>query len=80
MVLADTRHLSPRGQALYAGAKMAKYGIEISMHDKRAAMEKLFKHLHLHAKDNQQKTDPHALVPTCAAVGHLGHREHRRGH
>ena len=44
--------------ALYAGAKETKYGIEIQMHDKGAALEKLFKHLGLYEKDNNQKTDP----------------------
>ena len=61
-VLADTRHLSPAALALYAGAKMTKYGIEIAMHDKAAFAEKLFKHLGLYEKDNQQKTDPLAAL------------------
>lgn len=61
-VLADTRHLSPAALALYAGAKHTKYGIEVQMHDKGAAMEKLFKHLGLYEKDNQQKTDPLAAL------------------
>ncbi|QRY31182.1 terminase small subunit [Variovorax sp. PDNC026] len=61
-VLADTRHLSPQARALYAGAKMTKYGIEIAMHDKAAFAEKLFKHLGLYEKDNQQKTDPLASL------------------
>jgi phage terminase small subunit len=61
-VLADTRHLSPAALALYAGAKMTKYGIEIAMHDKAAFAEKLFKHLGLYEKDNQQKTDPLASL------------------
>lgn len=68
-VLADTRRLSPRAIALYAGAKMTKYGIEISMHDKGAAMEKLFKHLGLYEKDNQQKTDPLAALLHSIANG-----------
>ncbi|WPG35315.1 terminase small subunit [Variovorax sp. EBFNA2] len=68
-VLADTRLLSPRALALYAGAKMTKYGIEIAMHDKGAAMEKLFKHLGLYEKDNQQKTDPLASLLHAIAKG-----------
>lgn len=68
-VLADTRRLPPRAQALYAGAKMTKYGIEIAMHDKGAAMEKLFKHLGLYEKDNQQKTDPLAALLHSIANG-----------
>lgn len=61
-VLADTRQLSPAALALYAGAKTTKYGIEVLLHDKGAAMEKLFKHLGLYEKDNQQKTDPLAAL------------------
>jgi phage terminase small subunit len=69
IMLADTRRLSPRAVALYAGAKMTKYGIEISMHDKGAAMETLFKHLGLYEKDNQQKTDPLAALLHSIANG-----------
>jgi hypothetical protein len=61
-VLADTRHLSAPARALYAGAKMTKYGVEVQMHDKAAFAEKLFKHLGLYEKDNQQKTDPLAAL------------------
>jgi len=68
-VLADTRRLSPRALSLYAGAKMTKYGIEIAMHDKGAAMEKLFRHLGLYEKDNQQKTDPLAALLHSIANG-----------
>jgi hypothetical protein len=68
-VLADTRRLSPRALSLYAGAKMTKYGIEITMHDKGAAMEKLFRHLGLYEKDNQQKTDPLAALLHSIANG-----------
>jgi len=58
VVLKDTRHLSSKAVALYAGAKQTKFGVEIQMHDKASAMEKLFKHLGLYEKDNEQKTDP----------------------
>ena len=68
-VLADTRRLSPRALSLYAGARMTKYGIEIAMHDKSAAMEKLFRHLGLYEKDNQQKTDPLAALLHSIANG-----------
>lgn len=62
VALKDTRHLSEKARALYAGAKQTKFGIEIQMHDKSAAMEKLFKHLGLYEKDNKQKTDPLAAL------------------
>lgn len=60
-VLKDTRHLSPRAAALYAGAKQTKYGIEIQMHSQMEAWEKLAKHLGLYAKDNFQRSDPLSL-------------------
>ncbi len=61
-VLKDTRRLSPNAAALYAGAKQTKEGIEIKMHSKLDALEKLAKHLGLYEKDNQQKTDPLAAL------------------
>lgn len=68
-VLGDTRKLSPQALALYAGAKETKYGIEILMHSKLDAMEKLAKHLGLYEKDNQQKTDPLASLLHSIAGG-----------
>jgi phage terminase small subunit len=64
-VLADTRRLSPRAVALYAGAKMTKYGIEISMRDKGAAMEKLFKHLGPTRRTTNRRAT--RLRPCCTA-------------
>lgn len=58
VVLKDTRTLSPQALALYAGAKIGKYGIEIQMHSKMDAIEKLAKHLGVYEKDNKQKVDP----------------------
>ena len=60
-VIKDTRYLSPQARALFAGAKMGKHGIEIQMHSKLDAIEKLAKHLGLYAKDNHQRSDPLAL-------------------
>lgn len=68
-VLKDTRHLSPRAVALYAGAKQTKEGIEVKMHSKLDALEKLAKHLGLYEKDNQQKTDPLATLLARVASG-----------
>ena len=68
MVLCDTRSLSPAAISLYAGAKQTKEGIEVKMHDKGAALEKVFKHLGLYEKDNEQKTDPlTALLQTITS-------------
>lgn len=58
VVLGDTRTLSPAAVSLYAGAKQTKDGIEIKMQDRGAALEKVFKHLGLYQKDNEQKIDP----------------------
>ncbi len=58
VVLHDVRTLSPTAAALYAGAKQTKYGVEIQMHSKLDALEKLARHLGLYEKDNQQKGDP----------------------
>ncbi|TLP68225.1 terminase small subunit [Pseudomonas nitroreducens] len=54
----DTRKLSPAALSLYAGVKQTKFGIEVLTHSKDAAMEKLFKHLGLYERDNQQRVDP----------------------
>ena len=61
VVLKDTRQLSAKAAALYAGAKQTKYGIEIQMHSQMEAWEKLAKHLGLYAKDNFQRSDPMSL-------------------
>lgn len=68
-VLKDTRTLSPRAAALYAGAKQTKEGIEIKMHSKLDALEKLAKHVGLYQKDNEQKTDPLAALLARIASG-----------
>lgn len=66
IVPSDTRHISAAAAALYAGAKQTKDGIEIKIHDKLAAMDKLFRHLGLYKEDNDQKTDP--LTSLLAAI------------
>lgn len=69
VVLKDTRKLSPGAASLYAGVKQTKFGIEIMTHSKDAAMEKLFKHLGLYEKDNQQRVDPLASLLHSIASG-----------
>lgn len=61
-VLKDTRYLSPAAAALYAGAKETQYGIEVKMHSKHDALEKLAKYLGTYERDNQQKVDPLASL------------------
>lgn len=68
-VVKDTRQLSHRAASLFAGVKQTKYGIEILTHSKDAAMEKLFKHLGLYEKDNQQRVDPLASLLNSIANG-----------
>lgn len=68
-VLKDTRYLSANATALYAGAKQTKDGIEIKMHSKLDAIEKLAKHLGVYEKDNQQKADPLTALLTRIASG-----------
>ena len=70
LVLKDTRYFSEKAAALYAGAKEGKFGIEIQMHDKATFAEKLFKHLGLYEKDNEQKVD---------ALSSLLHRVSKEG-
>jgi phage terminase small subunit len=63
----DTRKLSVAAAALYAGVKTTKEGIELKMHSKLDALEKVFKHLGLYEKDNTQKVDPiSSLLATIA--------------
>lgn len=68
-VFRDTRALGQSAASLYAGAKVGKFGTEMQMHDKGAAMEKLFKHLGLYEKDNQQRVDPLASLLHGIASG-----------
>lgn len=68
-VLMDTRKLSPAAAALYAGAKQTKHGIEIQMHSKSDALEKVFKHLGLYKEDNAQRVDPLASLLHAIASG-----------
>ena len=69
VVLKDTRTLSQQAAALYAGAKVTKHGIEVQMHSKMDAIEKLAKHLGVYEKDNQQKADPLAALLARIASG-----------
>ncbi|CAN7245782.1 terminase small subunit [Variovorax sp. LjRoot175] len=68
-VIMDTRGLSPQAVAIYAGAKQMKFGIEVLLNSKDAALEKLFKHLGLYEKDNQQRVDPLASLLHTIASG-----------
>ena len=67
--ISDTRNLSPAAAALFAGVKETKYGLEVQMHSKLDAIEKLAKHLGIYEKDNQQKSDPLTALLTRIANG-----------
>jgi phage terminase small subunit len=67
--IGDTRKLSPAALSLFAGIKQTKFGIEVQMHSKDAAMEKLFKHLGLYEQDNRQKADPLTSLLTAITQG-----------
>lgn len=51
----DTRSLSVAAQALYAGVKEGKEGLEVKMHSKMDALDKVFRHLGLYDADNRQR-------------------------
>lgn len=53
VLVKDTRNLSPQARALYAGVKITKDGLEVKMHSKLDALEKVFKHLGLYAADKK---------------------------
>ena len=54
VLVKDTRRLNPQARALYAGVKITKEGIEIKMHSKLDALEKVFKHLGLYEADKRK--------------------------
>lgn len=62
----DTRFLSEKARALYAGVKVSKEGIEVKMHSKLDAAEKIARHLGLYEKDNEQQA-----VGLAALLGQL---------
>lgn len=53
VLIKDTRKLSPQARALYAGVKITKEGLEVKMHSKLDALEKVFKHLGLYMADKK---------------------------
>lgn len=53
VLIKDTRKLTPQARALYAGVKITKEGLEVKMHSKLDALEKIFKHLGLYMADKK---------------------------
>lgn len=54
-VFHDTRSVSPAAAALFAGVKETKDGLEVKLHSKGEALDKVFKHLGLYERDNRQR-------------------------
>ncbi len=55
-VLKDTRRFSAAAVSLYAGVKATQHGIEVKMHSKLDALEKLFRHFNLYSEENKDKS------------------------
>lgn len=66
-VFKDTSKVSPAVASLFAGVKETKDGLEIKLHSKDGALEKLFKHLGLYELDNKQKNPAEALNTIATA-------------
>lgn len=60
-VFKDTRNISPAAASLFAGVKETKEGLELKIHSKDAAMDKVFRHLGLY-NDKIQLTMPTVLI------------------
>ncbi len=60
-VFRDTRNISPAAASLFAGIKEGKEGLELKLHSKDAAMDKMFRHLGLY-NDKIQLTMPTAII------------------
>lgn len=57
VLVKDTRKLSRNAQALYAGIKITKDGLEVKMHSKLDALEKVFRHLGMYDADKPPPTN-----------------------
>lgn len=60
-VFKDTRTISPAAASLFAGVKETKEGIEVKLHSKDSALDKVFRHLGLY-NDKIQLTLPTVVV------------------
>lgn len=60
-VFKDTRAISPAAASLFAGVKETKEGLELKIHSKDAAMDKVFRHLGLY-NDKIQLTMPTVVI------------------
>lgn len=60
-VFKDTRNISAAAASLFAGVKETDKGLEVKLHSKDAAMDKVFRHLGLY-NDKIQLTMPTAVI------------------
>lgn len=67
-ILRDTRALSDPAAAVFAGIKETKWGIEVKLADVSQAKERLYRHLGLFEKDNEQN-QPNALMDLLKHLG-----------
>lgn len=63
----DTRELTSQAQALYAGVKITKDGLEIKMQDQGKALELVARHLGMFVDRIEQKTTSYVVAPSEAA-------------
>lgn len=66
-VVKDTRSMSPSALALYAGIKETKEGIEVKMHSKLDALEKVFRHLGMYDADKPPPANVSVSVAAAPA-------------
>lgn len=73
VLVKDTRKFSPQARALYAGVKITKEGLEVKMHSKLDALEKVFKHLGMYDADKPPAANVsvHVGTPEQAASANL---------
>lgn len=67
-VVKDTRLLSVDAARLYAGVKETKEGIEVKMHSRSDAIEKLAKFLGMYEADNRQRKADDPLTALLLAI------------
>jgi len=68
VALADTRNLSPQARALLASVKQGRHGIEIVMHSKMEALDKLCRHLGLYRERIEHSGPEGGPIPVAAGT------------
>lgn len=73
-IIRDTRKLSAGAVALYAGVKETKDGLEAMKHDKKSALDMMWKHQGLYEADNKQQSEGTKLTAEQMAAMYAGAR------